>query len=196
MLFRSVDYLVVAGGGGGSDSNGGGGGGGGGGYRYFTSVLLSRGVQYAVTVGGGGAGSATVGLGSNGVSSVFNSQTSTGGGYGAVSDTGAASGGSGGGGSYGKLAAMPDQNNMADLIRKKFKEAGFNDAQAEAAVANAWAESRFDPNAHNQRGEDSVGLFQMNRKGGLGSGYSVEQLKDPAFNIDLAADSKLIWPCL
>jgi hypothetical protein len=89
-------------------------------------------------------------------------------------------------GSYSRLAAMPDQNNMADLIRKKFKEAGFNDAQVEAAVANAWAESRFDPNAHNQRGEDSVGLFQMNRKGGLGTGYSVEQLKDPAFNIDLA----------
>jgi hypothetical protein len=95
----------------------------------------------------------------------------------------------GGGGSYGKLAAMPGQNNMADLIRKKFKEAGFSDVQAEAAVANAWAESRFDPNAHNQRGEDSVGLFQMNRKGGLGKGYSVEQLKDPAFNIGLAIDA-------
>lgn len=96
------------------------------------------------------------------------------------------SSGSSGGGSYGNLSAMPDQNNMADLIRKKFKEAGFNDAQAEAAVVNAWAESRFNPNAHNQRGEDSVGLFQMNRNGGLGKGYSVEQLKDPAFNIDLA----------
>jgi hypothetical protein len=95
----------------------------------------------------------------------------------------------GAGGSYGKLAAMPDQNNMADLIRKKFKAAGFSDVQAEAAVANAWAESKFDPNAHNQRGEDSVGLFQMNRKGGLGKGYSVEQLKDPAFNIDLAIDA-------
>jgi len=92
-----------------------------------------------------------------------------------------------GGGSYsGKIEPVPAKNDMADLIRKKFKEAGFNDAQAEAAVANAWAESRFDPNAHNTKGEDSVGLFQMNRRGGLGSGHSVENLKDPAYNIDLA----------
>jgi len=77
-------------------------------------------------------------------------------------------------------------NDMADLIRTKFKAAGFNDAQADAAVANAIAESNLNPNAHNRKGEDSVGLFQMNRKGGLGQGYSVEQLKDPNLNIDLA----------
>ena len=77
-------------------------------------------------------------------------------------------------------------NNMADLIYTKFKAAGFNDVQAEAAVANAIAESGLNPNAHNTKGEDSVGLFQMNRKGGLGEGYSVEQLKDPNTNIDLA----------
>ena len=76
---------------------------------------------------------------------------------------------------------------MADLIRQKFKAAGFGDAQAEAAVANAYAESSLDPMARNNNGkEDSVGLFQMNRKGGLGTGYSVEQLQDPNFNIDLA----------
>ena len=77
-------------------------------------------------------------------------------------------------------------NNMADLIYTKFKAAGFSDVQAEAAVANAIAESSLNPNAHNTKGEDSVGLFQMNRKGGLGQGYSVEQLKDPNTNIDLA----------
>ena len=79
--------------------------------------------------------------------------------------------------------------DMANLIRNKFKAAGFTDAQAEGAVANAMAESRLDPNAHNTEGEDSVGLFQMNRKGGLGKGYSVEQLKDPNFNIDLAIEA-------
>jgi len=79
--------------------------------------------------------------------------------------------------------------DMATLIRNKFKAAGFTDAQAEGAVANAMAESRLDPNAHNTKGEDSVGLFQMNRKGGLGKGYSVEQLKDPNFNIDLAIEA-------
>jgi hypothetical protein len=77
--------------------------------------------------------------------------------------------------------------DMANLIRTKFKAAGFSDAQAEGAVANAIAESRLDPNAYNGRGgEESVGLFQMNRKGGLGKDYSVEQLKDPNLNIDLA----------
>jgi hypothetical protein len=76
---------------------------------------------------------------------------------------------------------------MADLIRTKFKAAGFSDAQAEGAVANARAESGLDPNAFNGRGgEESVGLFQMNRKGGLGEGHSIENLKDPNYNIDLA----------
>jgi hypothetical protein len=76
---------------------------------------------------------------------------------------------------------------MANLIRTKFKAAGFSDAQAEGAVANARAESSLNPNAFNgKNGEESVGLFQMNRKSGLGKGYSIEQLKDPNFNIDLA----------
>ena len=76
---------------------------------------------------------------------------------------------------------------MADLIRTKFKAAGFSDAQAEGAVANARAESSLDPNAFNGKGgEESVGLFQMNRKGGLGEGHSIENLKDPNYNIDLA----------
>jgi hypothetical protein len=79
------------------------------------------------------------------------------------------------------------RQDIADLIRQKFKSAGFNDVQAEAAVANAYAESRLDPSARNNNGkEDSVGLFQMNRKGGLGTGYSVEELQDPNKNIDLA----------
>jgi hypothetical protein len=70
---------------------------------------------------------------------------------------------------------------------KNIKEAGFNDVQAEAAVANAMAESGLNPNARNNNGkEDSIGLFQMNRNGGLGEGHSVENLKDPNYNIDLA----------
>ena len=35
--------------------------------------------------------------------------------------------------------------------------------------------------------EDSVGLFQLNRLGGLGSGYTVAQLADPATNATIAA---------
>jgi hypothetical protein len=80
-----------------------------------------------------------------------------------------------------------DGGDMANLIRTKFKAAGFSDAQAEGAVANARAESSLNPNAFNGRGgEESVGLFQMNRKGGLGKGHSIENLKDPNYNIDLA----------
>jgi len=51
-----------------------------------------------------------------------------------------------------------------------------------AAWVNAWHESRLDPSAHNTRGEDSVGLFQINRQGALGRRYSVAQLMDPGFN--------------
>jgi hypothetical protein len=82
-----------------------------------------------------------------------------------------------------------EKSAMANLIYDRFREAGFSDVQARAAVANAEAESSLNPNAHNTRGEDSVGLFQMNRKGGLGEGYSVEQLKDPETNIALAIDA-------
>lgn len=54
-----------------------------------------------------------------------------------------------------------------------------------------WKESSGNPNAHN-RGtatlpEDSVGLFQLNRRGGQGVGYTVQQLMDPRINAEIAA---------
>lgn len=95
-----------------------------------------------------------------------------------------------------------EQQQMANLIYNRFREAGFNHEQATAAVANALAESSLNPNERNQstnpknnKKEDSVGLFQMNRMGGLGVNektkepYSVEQLKNPEFNIQLAIDA-------
>ena len=46
------------------------------------------------------------------------------------------------------------------------------------------AESGFNPAAHALTDlEDSVGLLQLNRRGGQGEGYSVEQLLDPRFNL-------------
>jgi len=81
------------------------------------------------------------------------------------------------------------QSAMANLIYDRFREAGFSDAQARGAVANAVAESSLNPNAHNKQGEDSVGLFQVNRNGILGRGYSVEQLKDPETNIRVAIEA-------
>lgn len=46
------------------------------------------------------------------------------------------------------------------------------------------AESSGNPNAHNPRGEDSVGLWQINRR--AHSGHSVAQLKDPYYNARVA----------
>ena len=77
---------------------------------------------------------------------------------------------------------------MSDLIIKRFAERNFGKHQQIAAVANAIAESSLDPNAHATGGEDSVGLFQCNRNGGAGTGFSVAELKDPEVNIRIIAD--------
>jgi hypothetical protein len=80
-----------------------------------------------------------------------------------------------------------EQSAIASLIYDKFTQAGFNDAQATAAVVNAYAESSLNPKAKNESGKEaSYGLFQMNTKGGLGAGHDPEKLKDPNYNIDLA----------
>lgn len=83
------------------------------------------------------------------------------------------------------------QIEMANLIRQKFKDAGFSDIQAEAAVVNAMNESNLDPTKHNTNKEDSVGLFQLNRDGGAGVNpetkkpFPVDFLKNPVNNIDI-----------
>lgn len=48
------------------------------------------------------------------------------------------------------------------------------------------AESNGDPDAEGDNG-NSIGLFQNNMAGGRGAGYTIEQLKDPIFNANLAA---------
>ena len=79
------------------------------------------------------------------------------------------------------------QSEMANLIHRRFTEAGFTDAQATAAVVNAYAESRLNPKAESPKSakEESYGLFQMNTVGGLGTGHNPEDLKDANYNIDL-----------
>jgi hypothetical protein len=79
-----------------------------------------------------------------------------------------------------------DAEAMKQLIYDKFIAAGFTPEQAQGAIANAIEESKLDPNAYykNEK-EESVGLFQLNRKRGVGTGHSVEDLKDPNKNIDL-----------
>ena len=88
-----------------------------------------------------------------------------------------------------KLIGKPKE--MADLIMKRFMEAGFTETQALGALANAVAESSLNPNAVNVEGnDDSHGLFQLNRKGsGLGSGYTPEELYKPEKNIQIAIEA-------
>ena len=87
----SCDVLVVAGGGGGGTNHGGGAGAGG--YRTTTSLSVSA--ATTVTVGAGGSR----GPGTQGSSSVFDTITSAGGGYGANNvSTGVEPGGTGGSG--------------------------------------------------------------------------------------------------
>jgi uncharacterized protein (TIGR02594 family) len=78
-----------------------------------------------------------------------------------------------------------ENRQFAKLIVDKFAAAGYGRIQQIAALANAIAESRLNPNAHNTKGEDSVGLFQLFRIKGVGGKHSVEALKDPGFNTDL-----------
>jgi hypothetical protein len=85
-----------------------------------------------------------------------------------------------------KSRSSPSQvpsSEMIKLIYSKFKDAGFNDAQAKAAIANAMAESSLNPNATNITGkEESYGLFQINRK--AHPEFSAAELVDPVKNID------------
>ncbi len=72
---------------------------------------------------------------------------------------------------------------IAQEILNCFAQAGFAFHQQVAALANAIAESGLDPNIHNARNEDSFGLFQLNRRGGLGAGHSPDELVNPESNI-------------
>jgi uncharacterized protein (TIGR02594 family) len=76
------------------------------------------------------------------------------------------------------------QKDAALLIIRRFAEAGYDDMHQRIAVANATAESSLQPSQVNKTdNEESVGLFQLNRMGGQGAGFSVPQLQDPEFNI-------------
>lgn len=78
------------------------------------------------------------------------------------------------------------QQEMATLIVQKFAAAGFGGLQQIAAVANAMKESSLNPGIRTTTAkEDSVGLFQLNMRGGLGQGHGPDELADPNRNTDL-----------
>ena len=72
---------------------------------------------------------------------------------------------------------------IAQKIISAFANAGLGTFQQAAALANAIAESNLNPSAHAGVGEDSFGLFQLNRNGGLGTGHNPEDLVNPDTNI-------------
>lgn len=74
---------------------------------------------------------------------------------------------------------------MAEKIMARFAAVGYAIVHQVAAVANAIGESNLNPLAHATVGEDSVGLFQLNRNRGLGVGFSVELLQDPDTNVTI-----------
>lgn len=73
---------------------------------------------------------------------------------------------------------------VARLIASRFADAGYGKFQQIAAVAVAIRESNLNPGAHSTA-DGSVGLFQLSLRGGLGTGFSVEQLSDPDTNIQI-----------
>jgi hypothetical protein len=68
---------------------------------------------------------------------------------------------------------------FGDLIVARFAAAGYGKDHQVAAVANAIRESNLDPKAVSDPPERSFGLFQCNIHGGLGNGFSPDQLLDP-----------------
>ena len=79
------------------------------------------------------------------------------------------------------------QQEIMKIIEEVFRSRGYSDVQIKAAQIVAAAESGLDPYAMGD-GVNSIGLFQLNRAGGEGKGFSVEQLVDPVFNSTVVAD--------
>ena len=75
------------------------------------------------------------------------------------------------------------RRNMAELIARRFADAGYGVLQQVAAIANAIGESGLDPTIKAAGNEPSYGLFQLNQAGGVGTGHSVAVLTDAEQNI-------------
>ena len=83
---------------------------------------------------------------------------------------------------------------IATQIANSFAQAGYGLIHQIAAIANAIRESNLNPGAKAAGSEDSWGLFQLNRRGGVGSGHSADELKDPARNIALIINEANKFP--
>lgn len=83
------------------------------------------------------------------------------------------------------------RRDIAHSIVKAFADAGFGGWQQLAALANAIAESNLNPGAMTALPDQSVGLFQLNRTGGLGARRTVVELMDPNVNIGIMVAAAL-----
>jgi tetratricopeptide (TPR) repeat protein len=90
------------------------------------------------------------------------------------------------------ITLNPDQKRNAQIIEREFREHNLPDNLIAAAIVNAIAESSLDANA-SPRGEDSVGLFQLNIEG-AGHGMSVEDRKDPVINTRTILEREILTP--
>jgi hypothetical protein len=128
-LALSCDVLVVAGGGG--AGSGAGGGGGAGGFRASTGNSVTA-TSYAVTIGAGGAGGAggAANRGVVGSDSIFNTITSTGGGFGGAhaqsiaAGNGGSGGGAGGGGNSNNTAGSASPSGQGNNGGIAFNSSG------------------------------------------------------------------------
>jgi hypothetical protein len=88
------------------------------------------------------------------------------------------------------LSSIPaTKRPIAQKILDAFANAGFGKFQQVAALANAVRESNLNPIAHSTPPEESIGLFQLNHKKGLGVGHSIQSLEDPDTNIDIIIEA-------
>lgn len=84
----------------------------------------------------------------------------------------------------------PLQKTVAHEVAALLKAGGLGALQQAAALGSAMAESSMNPMARNSSSiEDSIGLFQLNRRGGRGTGRTVEELQ----RIDVQCHVVLAW---
>lgn len=81
------------------------------------------------------------------------------------------------------------QRVVAEEVCERLAAGGLGRLQLAAALANAMGESSLNPDEHNTNNEDSVGLFQLNRKGGAGAGRTVEDLKRIEVQCDIVLNA-------
>ena len=78
------------------------------------------------------------------------------------------------------------QQAAAKIIIDRFAASGFGPTHQITAVANAWKESSLDPGQQTHTSiEDSIGLFQLNMRSGLGVGHQLSELLDAGKNTDI-----------